>query len=572
MDPRKMIMVIAIAWSGAVAVPALCAPTPEALAGEDDKAVPTAQPTAAADVRNTVSVTRSAQAAPAFQLPDFVITGSGEHKALARRDGQGAGLDTSGGLRTSPGEKGAGKDQLDARAERSSAEERTYTVRTEDAWVRMAAGLAGSAFLDGYYGRSQGPLAWSLQGGGYNTDGGPVAPGLSLAQRRDGALKGGLSYSSQGHGLFEMQAMGEGRSRRWTRALQADAWSERDRFEVLGAWAGEGVGLEASGGRASARLGGLGSIYSEEGGSLGLHAEKIFSGHSDQDTLLGDLSAEALSQRGSGQRQLALWKADFRSRFEPFKHAKLTLGLGLDAVTGDANEILLGPRLEWQQRLSPAWGWNARFSSGLDISRLRSAAWSQDYRLPDPHLPVSRRVADIQAGLQWQAASSLGLEASAFAKQNEGYYLPDDPGRSGLWLDVPVRNYREIGLGAKERWQKTGYWQELELRFLRPEVSDLPGATATFAPAWTGKASLGGEQGAWHARLAVEARSEMEAVLHGGWTLPAAAILSAELGRHVTPALDVFVEGKNLTLAPWGDAPDYPEASPYAGLGLEYSF
>jgi hypothetical protein len=518
-----------------------------------------------------IDVTRSAQAAPAFQLPDFVVTGSGERKALARREGQAIGLDTSGGLRTSPGEKGAGKDQLEAKAERSSAEEQTYTAKAGDAWIRAASGLAGSASLDAYLGRSNGSLTWSLQGAGHNSDGGPASPGLNLAQRRDGALKGALSYDSLEHGTFELEAEGQGRARRWVRSPMADAWYERDRADAVATWLGQGFAVLASGQRASTRLGGYGSVYSEEGGSLGLDAEKTLSGRTGQSTLLGAASVEALSQRGMGQRQLALWKASFRSRFEPFSRAKLTLGLGLDAVTGDTSEFLLGPRLEWQQRFSPAWGFSASFSSGLDVSRLRSDAWVQDYRLPDPQLPVSRRVADIQAGLQWQAAA-LSLEAGAFAKQNEGHYLPDDRGQTGLWLDVPVRNYRVIGAEAKERWQDGAYWQDLLVRFSRPEVSDLPGATATFAPAWTAKISGGARQGAWHESLAVEGRSEVEARLRGGWTLPAAAKLDAELGYDISRALTVFVEGQNLTLAPWGDAPDLMDASPYAGFGLEYSF
>ena len=547
--------------------------TPDALAGEDDKAVPTAMPTAAADSRGPVSVSRSAQGAPAFQLPDFVVTGSGERKALARRDGQADGLDTSGGLKASPGEKGAGKDQMEAKAERSSAEEKTYTVKTDDAWLRASGGLAATAALDGYWGQATGPWAWSLQGAAHNTDGGPVAPGHDLAQRRQAALKGSLSYEAAELGLWEAEAQADGRTRRLS--LSSDAHLEIEQSSALGAWHGQALGANLGanvvGQRGALRLGSLGTVYTEEGGSLGLDAEKTVAGHTGQTTLLAAFGVEALSQRTNGQRQLLAWKGDFRSRFEPFSRARLTLGLGLDAVTGDSNDWLLGPRVEWQQRLSPALGLNASFTSGLDISRLQAG---QDWRLPNATLPVSKRVADIKLGLQWQVLPPLSLELGGFAKQNEGHFLADDPGRVGLWVDAPVRSYRELGVDLKERWDDASgsWWQEISARYLRPELNDLPGATPTFAPAWSGKLSLGGRQGAWHGWVAVDARTEVEGSLRGGWTLPAAAALSAELDYDVNKTWTVFIDGRNLTAAPWGDAPSIPDPAPYAGLGAEARF
>ena len=56
------------------------APAEEKLAGEDDKAVPTAVPTPMGDERGLISVTRSTQAASSFDLPAFVVTGGGERK------------------------------------------------------------------------------------------------------------------------------------------------------------------------------------------------------------------------------------------------------------------------------------------------------------------------------------------------------------------------------------------------------------------------------------------------------------------------------------------------------------
>jgi hypothetical protein len=87
------------------------APAEEKLAGED-VAVPTAVPTPMGDERGPVQATRTAQAASSFDLPAFVVTGTGERQSLARRQDLSGALDTSGGIKASPGEQGAGKDQL----------------------------------------------------------------------------------------------------------------------------------------------------------------------------------------------------------------------------------------------------------------------------------------------------------------------------------------------------------------------------------------------------------------------------------------------------------------------------
>jgi hypothetical protein len=576
MRPSRWALALALALAGRGVALIADAKTPEALAGEDDKAVPTALPTPADDSRGPVGVTRSAQAAPAFQLPDLVVTGSGERKALARRDDEGGALDTSGGLRTSPGEKGAGKDQLATEAQRSAADDVTYTVRSDDAWLRAAYGLADTASLDAYLGRASGPWTWSVQAGAHNTDGGPVPAGLDLAQARDEALKGSLSFADGSQGLWEAGVLGEDRARRWTQAPEGDGWIERQRQQAQALWSGLALGatagLQVGAEHASELLSGQGADYSEEGGSLGLDLEKTVYGRTGQTTLSGDASVEALSQRAAGQRQILLWKGELLSRFEPFKRARLTVGLGLDAATGDSSSLLLGPRLEWQQRFSPAWGFHASFRTGLDASRLNGDAWDQDLRLPDPRLPVSRRTADLDAGLQWQGTQGLGLEAGVFAKQNEGYFLPDDPAHSGLWVDSPVDSYRQSGVEAKQRWEQGGWWQELSARYLNAQLTDLNGVTPTFAPAWTGRLALGARQGPWHGSVSLDARSQETTSLRNGGSLPAAGNLSAQLSYDWSRALTLFAEGRNLAAAPWGPAPGYPDPSPYAGLGLEIDF
>lgn len=562
----------------------LCAPIqlkaadakPEVLAGDDDKAVPTAVPTAAADARGPLNVTRSAQGATAFHLPDFVVTGSGERKAMARRDGQAiSGLDTSGGLKTSPGEKGAGKDQMEAKAERSSPEDKTYSAKASDGWLRGAYGSTNTGSLDGYLGHATGPWIFGLQGGAHTTDGASLPTSLGLAPRRDEALQGNLSYALGELNRFDLQVDGQSRSRRWARG-PADAWLERDAVEAVGSWSGgwEGNALsfEASGQKASQRGPVVGTLYTEEGGGVALKGEKTLSGRTGQTTLLVDASVEALFQRWSGQRQRLHWQGGLESRFEPFNRARLSLGLGVDAISGDDNELLLGPRVLWQQRLSPAWGWEASFTTGLQLSRLRGAAWTQDARLPDPLLGASRQVGDLEVALMWQAAPGLSLEARAFGKQNDAHFMADDAAMSGIWVDTPVRGYRELGGQLKMRRQASNDWQELRVRYLRPEIADIPGATPTFAPTWSGRAASGVKLGAWHGSLAVDFRSEQEARLKAGWTQPAAADLGAEIGYDINHAFSVFAEGRNLAAANVGADPDALDAAPYVGAGAELRF
>ncbi|HXC62970.1 MAG TPA: hypothetical protein VNZ67_01370, partial [bacterium] len=225
---RTRLLGLALAAYSSVAL-AAPTPTPETLAGED-RAAPTAQPTPAGDESGPVSATRAAQAASAFSLPAFVVTGSGERKALASRDDRDQNLDTSGGLKASPGEQGQGKDQREAQASRELPQASTYTPRPAYGQLTVAYGLANTFRAEALAGGDSGPWFGWLLGRGDFSDGGPAsANARTLDQRRDAGLDLHGGWAGSGAGTFELGLRGDWRGARWADSALPEPWLDRSR-------------------------------------------------------------------------------------------------------------------------------------------------------------------------------------------------------------------------------------------------------------------------------------------------------------------------------------------------------
>jgi hypothetical protein len=550
-------------------------PTPETLAGED-RAVPTAQPTPEADESGPAAVSRTQQVAPSFALPAFVVTGGGEHQALAHRGDLGGLLDTSGGIKTSPGESGAGKDQRATEAMRATPEEETYTPRPRYGQLTASYGLGNTLNLDGLLAGEQGPLYGWLEGGTHFSDGGPLSGyALQPDQRHDSRVAGLGGWRVDDAQLLELAADGAWRSRRWTRSPLPDAWLQRWQSGGSAAWEGDWQGMsgrvQVLGRDAGLRVPDEGA-YSESDAGVEAGFEKSLNGRTGRALLEAGLRFEELDQdAAASSHALPLGKAWLESRFEPWGGSRLGLGLQGDLAGGSNGAFQLGPRFDFEQRLARALGLRLGFGTGLDVSRLTGDAFAQDPLLPNPSLAPSRRVADFKGALTWSPLPGLSLEAAGFVRQDEDAFMPDDPAQRGLWTDTSVGILRVQGGSLSERMEWGPWWQELSGLGQQGLLPESGGLTPTFLPAWTGSAAFGFRQAPWKAELRLKAQGERQARLEGGWSLAPQWDLSARAGFDVNASCTVFVEGDSLAGAVC-DWPDYTDPAPYAGLGIKLSF
>ena len=593
MKTRLLSLAFAACASVALAAPT---PTPEALAGED-RAAPTAQPTPAGDESGPVSATRAAQAASAFSLPAFVVTGSGERKALASRDDRDQNLDTSGGLKASPGEQGQGKDQREAQASRELPQASTYTPRPAYGQLTVAYGLANTFRAEALAGGDSGPWFGWLQGRGDFSDGGPAsADARTLDQRRDAGLDLHGGWKGQDAGTFELGLRGGWRAARWADSALAEPWLDRSRAAADLAWIGPALGVDwratLAADQAALRVPGLGQAWSEQEEGFGLNVAKAVNGHTGGTLLEAGLDASSLRLESLGAaRDLWQGRAWLQSRFEAWSGSRLGLGLQLDMVGGDAQSLLLGPRLNFEQRLWRGLGLHAAFNTGLTVSRLSALGsvqgqgaepaacpgqdpdvFDQDPRTPGLGLDPQRTVADATAGLAWEAWPGLTLDLGGFLRQDESAFLPDDPGRVGLWSDSLVGRLSVQGLRLKQRWEHGGWWQRLDFQWQQAQLEDRPGWNAALMPGFSGLLALGGAMGPWKGELSLGFLGARPAYLQGGPGLAAGWDLGARLTREINGWFDAFVEGRNLLGSSVQAYPNYPDPAPYAGLGATLRF
>ena len=554
-------------------------PAGEQLAGEQDPVAPKPKATVGGDEGGPMAVTRRPQSAASFTLPEFVITGSGERKALGERPDLSVAVDTSGGLKASPGEQGASKAGMEIKVERESLASATFTARPSYGQLRAAYGLANTLNLQALWGVEQGAWSTLLRGAHASSDGGgPLSDkARTFHQNSQDALDGRVQYSGFSAGSFEISAAGDWDKRFWTRSSLPAPRLERSLEDAGLSWEGGagGAWLRASLGaqRGSMIIPGLGLAYEEQGGGLVIEGNKAVFGRSTRVLLEAELEMNALAQSAPGLgRQLYPGAASFHSRLKTWDGAQLSLGLRAQWVAGDLSEFQLGPVLSFEQRLGEAFGVFLRSRPSMTLATLRSLGRAQDRVLPDPRLRASKRVLDAELGLNAAPLPELSLELAGTLGQDGDHFLADDPGGSGVWVTTPVKQMIENGAVLRERYDNGAWWQEAEARWRNADLPDLPGARATFIPAWEAGLRAGGKLEAWSGQTGLRYVAARETRLAGGATLPAFFDLSAEIAWAWRDWLSFFVEGRNLLAQPVQEMPDYAEPAPYAGAGAWIRF
>src|SRR5665213_1445047 len=476
-------------------------PSPEALVGED-RGVPTAVPTPEADAGGPRMVTRTQQAAPSFALPAFVVQSGGERQDLVQRGDLGTGLDTSGGIKTSPGEAGAGQQQRATEAVRATPQDETYTPTQRYGELTASTGLGNTWNLDGLLAAEEGPWYGWLDGGTHFTDGGHSPAGaLEPAQRHDGNLAGQGGWRMDPDNLFEASVDGAWRSLRLT-SVPGDRWQQRYRTNASLGWEGDWLGLtqrvQVHGGDAEANLPGY--AYGEDGGGLDVNVEKSLNGRFGASLLDGGLNLGELDQRtNSVGRNLWLGRVWLEVRLEPWAGSRLGLGLQADGDGGTHSAFQWGPRIDFEQRLARDLGLRLELGNRLILSRLAGDAFDQDPLLPNSALVPMRRIFDFKAGLPMQILQGLSLEPGAFVREDVDAFLPG-VAPSGLWTDTEAGTLFLDGLSLNERYERGAWWQSLEAFAQGTRLSGSRGLVPTFIAPWKTTAAIGFKRGAWSAQ------------------------------------------------------------------------
>lgn len=354
----------------------LRAATDEELAGENDLTpTPAVKPTSEAPDENapiSLSPSTSGAQKPSFELPTFVITGGGEHKAVAARQSLSPWMDTSGGIKTSPSDRGASKSQVGAQAQRQTFEDLTETSIPSYGQLHLLYGLQNTLEAGAFYGQEIGPFYYLLQGEHDSSDGGPSGvPVHTLDQNDQTELEGRGGWREGDGSQWGVDLDAHQRDRLFTFSDLPNPLISRSLDRESMNWdspnnAGTRLDLRLDADQGTVLLPGQGTVYEEDALKLEGNLESEVLTRESRTLLELNFYAGQLDQDRGAQASYPAG-ARFMARFDMWSGAKLGLGLSFDSYSGGLSAYSLAPQAEFEQRLGGGWGIWLRFDPGLDL-------------------------------------------------------------------------------------------------------------------------------------------------------------------------------------------------------------
>ncbi len=561
-----------LAWAGT-----------EELAGEADKVSrPQAKPTAEEQEDGSLAgVSRAARSAikPNFELPEFVILGGGEQKAGARREGLAHWLDTSGSGRANPDEADANKNQLGAQTSKLNLQGVSETARPSRGELRAVYGwantFAGHALfgIEGEKGWFTGFFEQSFSDGG---DAGQLLPVINQSLARHLRLSAGTRLSSSLEARVDLNH-GQRQHMITVSSLPAPRLTrDANGVELVldGNWSRDGLWRARLGAsKGQVLLPGWGVAYDEQLLDLGVDLQGEWRGKLSRAGWTSSVEYRSLAQEQLGfQRNLSFGLAKASLRLYPWRDGQISVGLRLDMVQGALSEFSVSPWAYFEQALGPGLSIWGDFSPGLGLATL-NGDFEADAVLPNASLKLQKGRLKLESGLRLALAGPLWLEASGFVDQNDDAAMLEALPGSGLWTRVNQRQSFSSGVRAGIKARAKG---DIELRaLLQYQQASLPdslGLQASFQPSLSGEASAGKTWGDLSLSLNGRYVGERYANLAGSLMAAAYFDLGAELTYSMSESLTLLAEGRNLAFQRVIDFPGYAEASPFAGLGLQFNF
>jgi hypothetical protein len=579
MNLRRICLLLAL---GFAAVPAWAGK--EELAGETETAKPMVRPTEiAADEEGPVALTRGAQA-PTFKMPEVLIIGEGEAKALTDRGDAQAKVDTRGGIQASPGEQGASKQQAGAEGSKQALGDISRTALPSFGQITLGYGLADTSLAELFYGRQWGDANAQLEAAWHGSQGAPVdtPAGKGLDPWRDDWRVAVLGDDRLGaHQLLSAQLAGEGRD--WASTNLDDGHGSLSRTRLLGGLTWEGplgadvrqaLSLDAA--RSEQRTPDLGQAFTEAGG----RAHGLWESSLDTRLALVDAALEAgyglWNQGGDwGSRNLNQALAGFSLGLEPLPGARLHLGLKLQS-DGDAAErsTELLPQASWEQRLGASFGAFARFAPEQSLPRLsEDALFSEAPVMPNPALRAQHDSLNLALGLRAALPRGIAAELSAYDRQVMDTVVWDDPTGKGVWSQVNAGLVEFQGLLLKAEGEAPGGLKAgLSARAERSVNDTDSDRHVPFHPDFSGRLDLAEAWGAWQPSLALDWQGARWMRQLGGPQLDPYAGLGLRLAYAWGPSWLFFIEGRNLCNMAVEEFEGGPDARPMVGLGATLRF
>ena len=552
------------------------------LAGEKESVSrPVAKPTMAEPEQGgPITLSRSAKGAqaPSFELPEFVITGGGERKAVSRRPDLSVWMDTSGGIKASPSENEASKSQVGSQAGRQTLGNVTESARPAYGQARVLYGLANTLEADAFYGQEYQQLYYLLQASHGSSDGGPAGiPTIAINQGREDLLGAHGGWRASDGSQLGVEVGGHWRDRLLTRSPLPAPRMERSLYQGALTWEGPPSAsirhsLRFSADKAQALLPGLGDVYDE--GLLKLEAdlEKELLTRSSRTVLQAHLYLGQLDQQ-QGSRVSLLSGGWLMARMDAWAGGRLSLGISLDSVSGGADGLLVAPRVEFEQRLGQGLGAWVRFAPGMGLSTLSEGLFDKDPALPGINAKPEKDSVNLEAGLSAALPGQVALELKGSLKQNEDALFLADPRSQGLWRSVNVRGSQRNALELSEKAPLgEEFSEEIKLGWQSVQLLDSLGLAATFSPALQAEAWLRWKREPWTAALGGAYVSDREGRLAGGDTLPAYIDLRLSGGYAVNDSFSLIAEARNLLSQRVQEFSGYASPAPFAGAGAEFKF
>lgn len=581
-------LILAVLLAGSFPLIGRGASHDEPLAGEAEatpvakKGMPAAE---APEEHGPLSLTRSAREnRPTFQLPEMVITGQGEAKAISQR-GELRLDDSSAGLKSSPAEEEGSKNES-GEAKRS-LDGASYLDRPAYGQVSGALGLPGAWAFDLLYGRQE--ESWNVLAQA-RSHGKQTAPsglfsgdGPTIQGWQDHGLGGHFGWESSASNRFDLDLEVDSREQALRAPLAGSLARGLGRAEFSWGAVFEGLfrqtlSIEGAAARLDSRDAAPAFGFREDRGTLkgrwesgvpGLPGRNTLSWGGEA-TLLGQQSYPGFGLTGGGRSPLWI-SGDLGGRFSIWPGASLGV-----AVTGqswsvsspvEASAWGLWPRLQWDQRLNGQWSLFAAYEPSLAQPLFSGSLYSRDLGVPNPLLLPEREFLKASGGVRTHWRETVALELSGFYRESERFRVWDDPAALGVWSETDAGRVRRLGLNFQEdsplgpaASQFFNYrWQKAENLDTAAQVPFFPEHEARlgvkyFSHPWLTTASLHGVSARW-------ARQS------GGTSMEPALGLDLREEYQWSEGFTIFAEGLNLLAQPLQEWEGYPEARPYLGLG-----
>lgn len=542
---------------------------------------PEAKPTAIEpDAGGPVTLSRSAASGqqPSFELPEFVIMGGGERKAVSQRPELSTWMDTSGGIKASPSEAEASKSQVAAQAQRQTLDATTETARPAYGQAQLLYGLANTLETDAFFGQELGQFYYLVQGNYDFSNGGPAdIPVHNINQSSQDGLMAHGGWRDEDGSQLSMELDGHWRDRLLTLSALPAPNMSRSLYQANLNWDGSPNAafrehFQIDGDQAQVILPGLGSAYEEGFINVQADLEKELLTNESRTLLIGHFYAGQLDQ-DQGDRSSILAGGWFMARIDVWSGAKLSLGISLDSISGGVQGFLVAPRAEFEQRLGCGLGVWVRFAPKLELPTLEGGLFDMDPALPGTRTLPSEDSVNLEAGLSAALPQQVELELKALIRQDDNASFLDDAAGQGLWTETNVRGEQRVGAELGERAPLGGDFSErLSVKWLTVSLSDSPGLVATFAPALEGEAWLDWHHDVWTASLGAVSSAARQGRLEGGDTLPAYTDLRLKGSYAVTDWLNLIAEARNLLSQEVEEFSGYADPAPFVGAGLQAKF